>query len=332
VSADRARWRALLILIAALVLAVGTAACGDDDDDETAGGGEAAAGGNLIQSNPQNGDVSLTIGSKNFTEQIILGEIYAQALEAAGYRVEKKLNLGSELIAYRALRDGEITGYPEYVSTALTSFFQLEPQQIPRNADQAAARARSEFAKDDVVSFAPTPFASSNALGTLRSTAEELGLQSVTDLEGQSQNLTLYGSPECRQRVDCLVGLQDAYGLRFKEFNPVDIELRYTVLDKGQADLSILFTTDAQLSAQSDKYVILEDPEGIFPIGAGNVVFISDQATVQEAGPDYKETIEAVQEGLTEQVMQELGARVDIDRQTAEQTATEYLQESGYIE
>jgi glycine betaine/choline ABC-type transport system substrate-binding protein len=319
-------------MIAALVLAVGVAACGDDDDDETAGGETAAAGGKLIQSNPENGNVSLTVGSKNFTEQIILGEIYAQALEAAGYQVEKKLNLGSELIAYKALRDGEITGYPEYVSTALTSFFKLEPQQIPRNPEQAAARARTEFANDGVVSFSPTPFASSNALGTLKTTADELGLTSVSDLEGKSQDLTLYGSPECRQRVDCLVGLQDAYGLEFKQFKPVDIELRYTVLDKGQADLSILFTTDAQLSAQADKYVILEDPEGIFPIGAGNVVFISDQATVQEAGPDYQRTIELVQEGLTEQVMQELGARVDIDRQTASQTAAEYLQESGYIE
>ncbi len=182
------------------------------------------------------------------------------------------------------------------------------------------------------MSFAPTPFASSNALGTLKSTADELGLSSVSDLEGESQNLTLYGSPECRQRIDCLVGLQDIYGLQFKQFKPVDIELRYTVLDKGQADLSILFTTDGQLAAEADKYVILEDPEGIFPIGAGNVVFLSDQATVQEAGPDYQETIELVQEGLTEEVMQELGARVDIDKQTAAETATQYLQEEGYIE
>jgi glycine betaine/choline ABC-type transport system substrate-binding protein len=87
VCADRARWRALLILIASFVLAVGVAACGDDDDDgtETAAG---TGGGDLIQSNPQNGDVTITVGSKNFTEQIVLGEIYAQALEAAGYRVE----------------------------------------------------------------------------------------------------------------------------------------------------------------------------------------------------------------------------------------------------
>ena len=329
-SIDRSRWRALLILLAALALSVGVIACGDDDDDETGAGETAAETGGQIQSNPENGDVTLTVGSKNFTEQIVLGEIYAQALEAAGYKVEKKLNLGSELIALKALNQGEITGYPEYVSTALTSFFDVPPEQVPGNPQQGADQAKAEFEKDGLTSFAPTPFASANAVGTLKETADELGLTKVSDLEGESQNLTLYGSPECRQRVDCLVGLEGPYGLEFKKFNPVDIELRYTVLDKGQADLSILFTTDAQLAAEADKYVILEDDRGVFP--AGNVVFVTDQATVTEAGPDYQKTIELVQSGLTEEVMQELDARVDIDRQTAAETATQYLQEEGYIE
>jgi glycine betaine/choline ABC-type transport system substrate-binding protein len=151
----------------------------------------------------------------------------------------------------------------------------------------------------------------------------------VSDLEGQSEELTLYGSPECRLRVDCLVGLEDGYGLQFREFTPVAIDLRYTVLDRGQADLSILFTTDAQLAAESDKYVILEDDQSIFP--AGNVIFVSDQQVVEEAGPDYEETITRVQEGLTEEVMQELAARVDIDRQQAGEVARQYLRESGYI-
>ena len=103
------------------------------------------------------------------------------------------------------------------------------------------------------------------------------------------------------------------------------------MLDKGQADLSILFTTDAQLAAEADKYVILEDDKEVFPRRATS----SSSPTrrrCKEAGPDYEETIEQVQEGLTEEVMQELGARVDIDKQTAAETATQYLQEEGYIE
>jgi glycine betaine/choline ABC-type transport system substrate-binding protein len=325
---DKVRWRALLTLLASIVLAVGVAACGDDEDEGDGGGGGGGAA-QQIQSNPDNGKVTLTVGSKNFTEQIILGEIYAQALEAAGYKVEKKLNLGSELIAKKALEDGEITGYGEYVSTALTSFFGVQPGQVPGDPAAAAEQAKAEFEKEQLTAFAPTPFASANAVGTLKETADELGLTKVSDLEGKSEKLTLFGSPECRQRVDCLVGLEGPYGLKFKEFTPVDIELRYTVLDNGQADLSILFTTDAQLAAEADKYVILEDDKNVFP--AGNVVFVTDEATVQEAGPDYQSTIELVQEGLTEEVMQELSARVDIDKETPEQVAGAYLSEEGYI-
>ena len=320
--------KALLAALLSLVLVLGVAACGDDDDDggDSGGGG----GGDAIVSNPDNEGVNLTVGSKNFTEQIILGEIYAQGLEAAGYNVDTQLNLGDEQVALQALKSGEISGYGEYSSTALTSFFDAAPEDVPGDAQQAYEDSKAEFEKQGLTAFPPTPFASANAVGTLKETADELGLETVSDLEGQSEELSLYGSPECRQRVDCLVGLNDGYGLEFAKFTPVAIDLRYTVLDKGQADLSILFTTDAQLSAEADKYVILEDDQELFP--SGNVIFVTDQKVAEEAGPDYEKTITQVQSGLTVEVMQELSARVDIDRQEAADVATEYLQEAGYIE
>lgn len=327
VSSD-SRWRALFALLAAVVLALGIAACGDDDDDEGDGGGEAA--GSLIESNPDNSGVAITVGSKNFDEQYILGEIYAQALEAAGYTVQTDLNLGSEQVALEALEAGEIDGYPEYTSTALTSFFKLAPEEVPNDPVQATQQAQGDFEQRGLVAFEPAPFNSANAVGLLTSTAEELGVTTVSDLEGKSQDLTLFGSPECRQRVDCLVGLQDGYGLQFKEFRPVDIELRYPVLDKGQADLSILFTTDPQLTTQADTYTVLEDDQGVFP--AGNPIFVARQQTVDEAGPDFQATIEKVQEGMTLEVIQELNARVTLDKEEPAAVATQYLQEEGYIE
>ena len=120
-----ARIRAAFALFSVLVCALAFAACGDDDEGEEGGSTSGDGGGQVIQSNSENSDVTLKIGSKNFTEQIILGEIYAQALAAAGYEVEKDLNLGSEVIALEAVNNGEISGYPEYVSTALTSFFDV---------------------------------------------------------------------------------------------------------------------------------------------------------------------------------------------------------------
>lgn len=260
------RIRALFALLAALVLAIGVAACGDDDDDG-GDGGNGDASGELIESNPDNSGVSLTVGSKNFTEQFILGEIYAQALQAAGYDVKTDLSLGSEQVALQALESGEVSGYPEYTSTALTSFFGLAPEDVPSDPSEATADSQAEFEKKGLVAFEPAPFSSANAVGLLASTADELGVETISDLEGSSQDLVLFGSPECRQRVDCLVGLEDGYGLQFKKFTPVDIEQRYPVLDDGQADLSILFTTDPQLATQSDTYVILDDDKGCSPRG-----------------------------------------------------------------
>ena len=132
-------------------------------------------GGGAIVSNPDNGKVSLTIGSKNFPEQEILGEIYAQALAAAGYKVKTDLNLGSETVALKALKAGQISGYPEYASTALTSFFGLEPEEVPADAEAAYEKAKAEFEKEGLTAFPPTPFASANAVGTLKKTADRTG-------------------------------------------------------------------------------------------------------------------------------------------------------------
>ncbi|HSI81233.1 MAG TPA: glycine betaine ABC transporter substrate-binding protein [Solirubrobacterales bacterium] len=322
--------RAPLALLAALALAIGAAACGGDDDGGDGGDADGGESSTLIESNPDNGEVSLTIGSKNFTEQFILGEIYAQALEAAGYDVSTDLNLGSEQIALRALRDGEVDAYPEYTSTALTSFFELAPEEVPSDAQQAYEETREDFADLGLQAFPPTPFSSANAVGLLTSTAEDLGVSSISDLEGVSQDLVLAGSPECRQRIDCLVGLEQNYGLEFRRFTPVDIGLRYEVLDQGDADLSILFTTDAQLSTDSETYTILEDDRAVLP--AGNVLLIANQETVEAAGPDFGEVVERVQENLSLEVMQELNARVDVDQEDPADAARAYLEEFGYVE
>ena len=317
------RARASLAVLLALFLSLGVAACGSSDDDTS--GDE---GGGAIVSHPDNGKVTLTIGSKNFPEQEILGEVYAQALEAAGYKVKKALNLGSETVALQALKSSQISGYPEYASTALTSFFGLEPEEVPAGAEAAYEKAKAEFEKEDLTAFPPTPFASANAVGTLKKTAEKEGLETISDLQGKSEKMSLYGSPECRQRIDCLAGLEKYYGLKFKSFTPVDIGLRYTVLEKGQADLSILFTTDAQLSAEKDKFVILEDDKHVFP--AGNVIFVTKPSVAEKAGPDYEKTIVEVQEGLTLPVMQELDARVELEKQSPAKAAASYLEEAGY--
>ncbi len=321
------RLRTVVALAIAAAAALLVAACGSSDSNNTAGGNPSAPS-SLIKTDPSNGNVTLTVGSKNFTEQYLLGQIYAQALEAAGYKVKTQLNLGSETIALKALQDGEISGYPEYTSTALESFFGVKPEDVPTTANAAYKLAKKDLEKQGQTAFPPAPYSSANALGTLTTTAKKLGVKTISDLKGKSQNLTFYGSPECRQRIDCLLGLEKDYGLKFKSFTPVDIGLRYQVLDKGQADLSILFTTDAQL-ADSDKYTVLTDDKHV--LTPGYPMFITTPKIVQQAGPDFEKTITEVQQPLDLKTIQELNARVDIDKQQPAQVAGQYLKSAGFV-
>ena len=253
------------MLLALLVAALAVAGCGDDDDDSGGGAADTTSEqpASQIQKNDKNSSTKVTIGSKNFTEQKLLGEIYAQALAAAGYSVSKELNLGDEKTALKALEGGDISAYPEYTGTALLSFFGYTADKLPSDEGEAFDLAKEGFAKKNLTALPPTPFVSSNEVAVTKETADKYSLQKISDLKPVASKLTLYGSPECRQRLDCLLGLEQVYGLKFKKFVPVDIALRHEVLKKGQADVSIVFTTDPQNKREG--FVLLEDDKGMFP-------------------------------------------------------------------
>jgi len=324
------RWLMLLML---LVASLALAACGDDDDDDGGGGDGGAAtqeesGGSGIQSDEANSGTTITVGSKNFTEQKVLGEIYAQAFEAAGYTVEKQLNLGDEKTALAALEGGDIDAYPEYTGTALLSFFGVQADKLPKDPNAAYEQAREGFAEKNLTAFEPTPFTSSNEVAVTQETAEENDLRTISDLEPVAGEFTMYGSPECRQRLDCLLGLQEVYGLEFQKFVPVDIALRHEVLTKGQADVSIVFTTDPQI--ERENFVLLEDDMDMFPPYNSTLVMRNEIA--EQGGAAMEEVVTMVNEGLTDEAMQELNARVDLDKQTPEEVAGAYLSETGLVQ
>jgi osmoprotectant transport system substrate-binding protein len=311
----------------ALILAVLLAGCGGGNAAETAPTAAPATSGGKIERHSGNAGVRLTIGSKNFTEQRVLGEIYAQGLEAAGYTISKDLNLGDEKAALAALKSDEISAYPEYTGTALLSFFGKKASELPKDPQAAYEAARKDFAADGLTALEPTPFTSSNEVAVTRATAERLRLKNISDLAGKAQKLTLYGAPECRQRLDCLLGLEQVYGLHFKKFVPVPIPKRHAVLTSGRADVSIVFTTDPQIQRENE--VLLEDDKGMFP--PYNSTLVMKQATAEQAGPDLASTVDLIQEQLTDENMQELNARVDLDRKDPAEVAREYLTETGLI-
>jgi glycine betaine/choline ABC-type transport system substrate-binding protein len=318
-------------VFALLIAVLALAACGSDDDNGTStgssGGGGGSSSSKVIKANPDNGSKTVTIGSKNFTEAFILGQIYAQALKAAGYTVKTQLNLGSEQIALRAVKSGQIDAYPEYTGTALTSFFKLKAEDVPKDEQKAYVLARTNFAKEGLTALAPTPFTDSNGVGMLKETADKLGVSTISDLKDKASTLTFSGTPECPQRPDCLLGLQDVYGLKFKKVTAVDPSLRYSVLEKKKADVGIVFTTDGQLA--QGKVKLLEDDQHMFP--PYNVTLVFKKDALDKLGADARRTIALVQQGLTTEAMQELNSRVDIDKQTPAAVAKAYLTESGYI-
>src|SRR5918998_5061638 len=184
------RLTGLLLALCLLVSAFAIAACGDDEEEsggtQTTGEQQAA-----IESNPDNRGTTVTVGSKNFTEQKVLGEIFAQGLEAAGFTVEKQLNLGDEKTALAALEGGEIDAYPEYTGTALLSFFGVQADKLPKDPNAAYEQAREGFAEKNLTAFEPTPFTSSNEVAVTKETAEENNLTAISDLESVAGEFTL---------------------------------------------------------------------------------------------------------------------------------------------
>lgn len=333
----RSSFRIPLALLAVFALGAVVAACGSAGTDasttaapsaQSTNAGEippAERSANKIGPVPGASRVSLTVGSKDFPEQFILGEIYAQALRAGGYHVKTDLNLGPELVAYKALRQGEVDAYPEYTGTSLTSFFKVKVKDVPRDPRQAYADSKAAYAKVGITSLPTTPFENTYRMGITKKKAAELGnVTKTSDLKGKSQNLVVNGFPACRQRIDCLLGVERGYGLRFKRFLPG--KNKFQLLDTGEADVAFVFTTDGELD--SGKYVVLEDDKSIFP--PYNISFTIRSELAKKLGPKGQKVITDVQRYMTAPVMQELNSRVVLDKEEPSTVAADYLKNFGF--
>jgi glycine betaine/choline ABC-type transport system substrate-binding protein len=319
--------RRALAALAAILLTLGVAACGSSDNAGTAGTKAAATGGRAIVRDPANASKpAITVASKNFTEQFILGEIYAQTLEAQGFKVKRRLNLGSEQVAYKALRGGSIDMYPEYTGTALTSFFKVKTKDVPKDADAAYALAKKDYARNGITALARTPFQNTYVVASTKATADKAGNpKTVSELFAKNPKLSISGFPECRQRQDCLLGLRSVYGFKGKF---VSSNGKFNDLDGNQSDLTLAFGTDPQL-ALTDKYVAYQDDKHFFP--PYHITLGVRDATVKAIGPKAIKTLESVQQGMTEEAMRELNRRVELDKQTAKDVGAAYLREEKLV-
>ncbi|HUP32162.1 MAG TPA: glycine betaine ABC transporter substrate-binding protein, partial [Gaiellaceae bacterium] len=219
----------------------------------------------------------------------------------------------------RALTSGEIDMYPEYTGTMLTVVFgDDEPQE---SAESTYDRANELYEERGFTLFDMTPFSDSDALAVTKETADEEGLSSIGDLTKLGR-FKLGGQPEFETRLQGLVGVKEKYGITDVEFVPFAGISPYEALDQGAVDVAAIFSTDPPLASGS--YVVLEDPEANF--GFQNVAPVVSRELADELGDDFRETIDAVSEKLTEEAIIAMNSAVAIDKRPADQVAREFLE------
>jgi osmoprotectant transport system substrate-binding protein len=312
--------RALFVLLA--VMAALAAGCGDDDESSSSGGG---TGTSSSSDQPGEGKPAVTIGTKDFTEEFVLGNLYAQALEAKGYQVNLKENIGSTEIIDKALTSGEIDGYPEYTGVSLSV---VAKNDILAESPEQTQQLVKEFyeGRGQVVSEA-TPFQDTDAIATTKEFASENGLTTVEDLK-KLDSFTVGARPEFKSRFNGLKGMQQVYGIDNAKFKQLALGLQYPSLDKGDVDSANVFSTDAQLA--SGKYTVLEDPKGVF--GFQNVYFVINKDKYDAlGGQEFMDVINTVNALLTEEAMTSMNAAVDLDKKKPADVAQAFLEANNLL-
>jgi osmoprotectant transport system substrate-binding protein len=312
--------RAALALIA---LSVGLAACGSSSNSSSSTtSSTASTTATTSASGPGGGKPAVTIGDKNFAEENILGQLYAQALEAKGYKVTLKENVGSSTIIYKALTSGQIEMYPEYTGTLLSAI--ANQTKEPPSAAAAYQQAKAFAEQHGLTLLNYTPFYDSDALATLPSYASAHHLTSISDLKALGKSVKLGAPPEFATRFEGLVGLKQEYGV-VPTFKPIAIELSYKALESGQVDVQNVFSTDGQLL--SGKFKVLADPKHVF--GFQNVAPVVKKTVLTAEGPAFAETLNKVSALLTIKAIQQMNAAVSIDKQSASSVARQFLAANG---
>jgi len=265
---------------------------------------------------------TVVIGSKNFTEQFILGQLYKQALEAKGYKVKYSENIGSSELIDTALKSGKINFYPEYTGVIVADLAHQTPPKTAA-ANYAAAKKFEESRGNTL--FAQTPFYDSDSFGMLTSTAKKYGVKTIGDMK-KVKSFSYAGFPECKTRNTCFVGYTKQYGITNATFTPLAGISAYAALDNGSILAADVFSTDPPLGKGS-KYTVLADPKHV--TGFQNVAPIVKTSVVTSLGSKFTTTVNAVSAKLTQNAIVAMNKAVIVDKQSAASVASAFLKANG---
>jgi len=319
------RLAAALVLVASLALAL--AACGgsDNSNTSTATGSAATSTAAAASSQPGKGKPPVTIGTKDFTEEFILGELYKGALEAKGYTVNLKKNIGATEIIDTALTSHKIDAYPEYTGESVATV--AKRNEPAKTADEEYQLAKEFYEGRGQTVSEPTPFEDVDAIATTKAYAQKHGLTTMEDLK-KLGSFSLGARPEFKNRQQGLAGMKKVYGITDAKFRQLALGVQYQALDTGKVDTVNVFTTDAQLA--SGKYTVLKDPKGVF--GFQNVSFVIDKNKLAQLGGDqFMSIINSVNKLLTTQAITAMNKAVAIDKQDEATVAKQFLQANNLV-
>ncbi|MGN0733924.1 MAG: glycine betaine ABC transporter substrate-binding protein [Emergencia sp.] len=261
-------------------------------------------------------DEKIIVGSKGFTENLILSELYALALEDAGYQVERTYEVQNALIN-EALVEGEIDIYPEYTGTALMSIYQQPMESDPQKVYDTVKGLY------EAAGLVPLDMCAANdgqGLVITKEASEKYGIKTISDLQKKAGNIRFGSTSDFYEREDGLAGLAQHYGeFDFKSENSFDDSLKYEIMLNGEADCVPAYTTDAQLSRE--EFVLLEDDKSFWP--PYNIMPVTRQDIVDD-NPELAEIINRISASIDTETMQQLNAKVDIDKEEYDDVAAEF--------
>jgi osmoprotectant transport system substrate-binding protein len=275
--------------------------------------------------NPSSSSGVITVGSKDFTESLILGEMYASMLENSGLKVKRKFNLGGTPVVQAGLLNGQIDLYPEYTGTSLLTVLKLPSSSNQKQVFETVSQAYKE--KFNLVWLNPSPMNNTQALAMTQENAQKYGIKTISDLVAQANKLIMIAPPEFQGREDGLPGLKKVYGnFNFKQLISTDQGLKYQALIKGQADVALAGVTDGEINAF--KLVILQDDKKLFP--PYQVAPVVRQAAL-DANPPIRDVLNTLAPKLTDDLMQRLNYEVSGKKREPAGVAQEFLTKSGLL-
>jgi osmoprotectant transport system substrate-binding protein len=267
----------------------------------------------------------IVIGTKNFPEQFVLGQLYKQALEAKGFDVSYRENIGSTELIQTALTSGKINFYAEYTGVIVQVVFRRAFS--PKTADATYnLAARLERPKGFTL-LRPTPFYDSDVVAVTNATARRYGLRTIGDLR-KVGSFKLGGFPECQTRNTCFAGYTKQYGLKRATFLPLAGISAYAALDAGKVLAADVFSTDPPLGRRS-RYTVLRDPKHV--AGFQNVAPVVKTSLLRSAGPVFTKAVDSVSAKLTLPAIVAMNRAVGVDKQSPASVAKTFLQANGLL-